>query len=382
MEAPAAARIAIDATPLLGPVTGVGTMVRELATRLPAALAASTGPPVDLGGYVVSVRGRRDLTDALPAGLEPILTPIPARLAHRAWRSLDRPRVCADRDLVHGTNYVVPPGPGARLVTVHDLTAWRYPELVDRHSRHYPALVARAIDCGAHVHVVSDHVRQEVVSDLRVPADRVHLVRNGFTPGPVGDADAGRTQIGRPYVLALGTIEPRKDHVTLVRAIARLVDRFDDLVLALVGPPGWGSEQLDREIEALGLSTRVRRLGWVDAGRKADLLAGAELLAFPSRYEGFGLPVLEAMGAGVPVVSTVAGAIPEVAGDAAELVPPGDPDVLAEAVATVLEDEQTRARLVAAGRQRVRQFPWDRSAAALARLYRQLTGERAEVATG
>ena len=356
-------------------------MVRELATRL-SAEAADEGRPIELTGYLVSVRGRRALADALPAGWQARPTPYPARLVHKVWQLVDRPTVCADHDLVHGTNYVVPPGARTRLVTVHDLTAWRFPELVDDHSRRYPDLVDRAVRTGAHVHVVSAHVRDEVIHDLAVPSDRVHHVANGYTAGPAGNAAGGRSRIGRPYLLAVGTIEPRKDHVTLVRALARiLADRPDGPDLVLAGPEGWGSDPLDREVAALGLAPRIHRLGWVTAQVKADLLAGAEALVFPSLYEGFGLPVLEAMGAGVPVVATDIGAVSEVAGDAALLVPTGDADRLAEAVLTAVEDGEERSRLIAAGRTRVDRFNWDDSATAMATLYRTLTGSLATLPT-
>lgn len=379
----------MDITSLLGPRTGIGAMVDALTARLPALLNGPDGGDlgngdngevsgsVELTGYIASVRGRRDLRSVAPAGWEISALPYPARVAHRLWRSIDVPAV-GRFDLIHGPNYVVPPaGAGARLVTVHDLTAWRYPELVNDYCRHYPEHLRRAVATGAHVHAVSHFVAGELTGDLNVPAERVHVVENGYhRRGTDGDADRGRAAAGGPYVLTVGTVEPRKDHVGLVKAMAEVWTRFPEVRLVIVGQDGWGADQLDRTVARLGCADRVIRPGYVDAGLKQDLLAGAELLAFPSRYEGFGIPILEAMDAGVPVVSTTAGAIPEVAGGAAVLVEPGQPEAMAHAIGTVLSDEGHRAALVNAGRTNANRYSWDRAAATMAALYRTLVADR------
>jgi glycosyltransferase involved in cell wall biosynthesis len=359
----------MDLTALLGPRTGVGQMVRQLADRLPRQ------PGLDLTGLLVSWRGRGEATEVVPTGwdLQPLA--LPARLAHGAWRRFDRPRL-RGFDLVHGPNYTVPPtAGGVRLVTVHDLTAWRYPELVDSHSRHYPRHLARVLADGGHVHAVSHHVARELEEDLAVDPERIHVVPNGLGPAPPGDGARGRARVGAPYVLAIGTIEPRKDYVSLVRAMAAIWPVLPDLRLVIAGPSGWGRPELDAVIDELGVADRVLCLGYVSDRAKADLLDGAEVMAYPSLYEGFGLPVLEAMQAGIPVVSTTAGAIPEVAGRAAVLVEPRDPSALAGALLTVLEDDGLRAQLGEAGRRRAAGFSWDDTADELARTYRLLTGE-------
>ena len=302
--------------------------------------------------------------------------PLPARLTHDSWRRFDRPRL-KGFDLVHGPNYVVPPtDSGARLVTVHDLTAWRFPELVDHHSRRYPEYLQRAVDEGAHIHAVSHFVGQELQDELGIHPDRIHVVRNGFEAMPAGDRARGRSLVGSPYVLAIGTIEPRKDYVTLVRAMAAIWPIIPDVKLVIVGTDGWGRGDLDDVVAELGVQDRVRCLGYVSDPVKADLLAGAELLAFPSIYEGFGLPILEAMEAGVPVVSTHAGAIPEVAGRAAVLVEPRDPSALAGALLSVLEDEALRRQLAEAGKRQVGGHSWDRTVEELMDVYRLLVGDR------
>ncbi len=360
--------VAMDLTALVGPVTGVGQVVLQLATRLPQY------PSLDLTGLLVSWRGRRELAEVIPPGwaMRPLM--LPARLAHLLWSRFDRPRLHGF-DLVHGPNYVVPPTEGAvRIVTVHDLTAWRYPELVDDHSRTFPRQLSLAVDQGAHVHTVSNFVAVELEDELGLDPERIHVVHNGVAHVGAGDGRRGRDLVGGPYVLAIGTVEPRKDYATLIRAMDSIWPIFPDLRLAIAGPEGWGSDDLDRVVEELGAGPRVRRLGYVSDAVKADLLHGAEALAFPSLYEGFGLPVLEAMQVGLPVVASRAGAIPEVVGRAGVLVEPRDPPALAGALLAVLEDDELRASLGAAGRQRAGNFSWDRSANQLVSVYHHLTG--------
>lgn len=360
-------RVAVDATPLMNRPTGVGVMTAALLNRL-----AQSGE-LDVHGYVVSWRARDHYRTSMPGGVTPLRLAWPARLAHRTWQRSAIPRLPGAWDVVHGTNYVVPPArSGARLVTVHDLTAWRFPQLVDDHSRAYPALLRRAVAGGAHLHCVSEAIGGELVGELAIDPAIVHVVPNGFDPVEPGDAAAARRRIDAPYVLALGTIEPRKDYVGLVRAMAAVWADHPDVKLVIIGGHGWGTEAFEAAVRNSGAQDRVVRVGYVADTDKADLMAGAELLVYPSVYEGFGLPVLEAMDHGLPVVATAVDAVAEVAGDGAELVAPGDPDALASAIVAVLTDEERRDRLVTAGHRRAAEFSWDRTGAAMIDLYRQL----------
>ncbi len=335
--------------------------------------------------YAASWRGRHDLADRLPVGVRAVDRPMAARPLREAWRRVDAPPVqwwTGPVDTVHGTNYVVPPaGRAGRVVTVHDLTPVRFPELANRDTLQYPELVRRAVDRGALVHTDSTFVAEEVRSWLGVPDDRVVPVLLGLAPQLAGDPAAGRRRAlgdGRAegrYVLAVGTVEPRKDLPGLVAAFDRIAPDLDDLRLVIAGPDGWGADALDRAIAASPNRDRVHRLGWVDDRARADLLAGATAVAYPSRYEGFGFVPLEAMAAGVPVVCTDAGSLPEVVGDAAAIVPVGDVDALADALAQVCDDADRRADLVARGRRRAATFSWERCADGLVALYRRAAEE-------
>jgi glycosyltransferase involved in cell wall biosynthesis len=300
-----------------------------------------------------------------------------AQPLRQLWRRMDAPPIewwTGTVDVVHGPNFVVPPARrAAQICTVHDLTCVRYPELCTSDTLQYPGLIARAIQRGAHIHTVSEFVANEVRDHFAVDPARVHVVPNGIAAVAHGDPARGRALArGAPYILAMGTVEPRKDLPTLVRAFDAVAGAQSDLRLLIAGQDGWGADALTDSIGRARHRDRIDRLGWVDDRARSDLLAGAELFAYPSLYEGFGLPPLEAMAAGTPVVTTRAGALPEVVGDAALLVPPGDVDGVAGALIRLLDDESERVRLVEKGRRRVSLYSWDRTAEALVGVYRAL----------
>lgn len=367
-------RIAVDLTSLLDPPTGVTNVLR----RHLDGLGERTGAAVV--GFAVSWRGRERIAAVVPEGSVDALVrrPMAARPLRQAWLRTDHPRIerwTGRVDALWGPNFVVPPaGPRtARLASVHDLTCIRHPELCTADVLQYPTLLRRAARSGAHFHVVSRFVGDEVADAFDVDADRVHVVRNGVDPAPPGDASRGRSLAGTStYVLAIGTVEPRKDHPGLVRAFDALDTADAHLVIA--GADGWGADALTAALAASPAARqgRVRRLGFVTDAQRADLLAGAVCLAYPSLYEGFGLPPLEAMAAGTAVVATAAGALPEVLGDAADLVPVGDTDALAGALARVLADDEHRADLVGRGSARAAALTWDEPRRDLAALLTSL----------
>ncbi|MFN0089920.1 MAG: glycosyltransferase family 4 protein [Acidimicrobiales bacterium] len=368
--------MALDVTPLLSRPTGVGVMTRELVSRL------ADSPGLALSGFALSWRGRGRLAAVLPAGVAPLRRPMAARPLRALWRRADRPPIewwTGPVEVVHGPNFVTPPAArAAEVVTVHDLTPLRYPELCTADTLAYPELVRRALRRGAWVHAVSPFVAAEVVAELGASPDRVVCVPNGVTrPAAEGDPALGRALAGGDrFVLALGTVEPRKDLPTLVAAFDALAAEDGELRLVLAGPDGWGAAALDAAVQAARHRRRIVRLGWVEEHQRAALLAAARVYAYPSLYEGFGLPTLEAMAAGAVVVTTTAGALPDTVGDAALLAPPGAPDALAETLRRALEDDALRAELVARGAAQVERFSWARAAVALEQLYRRAWQER------
>jgi glycosyltransferase involved in cell wall biosynthesis len=261
------------------------------------------------------------------------------------------------------------------VVTVHDVTFLRFPELCTPDTLRYPGLLRRAIARGAVVHTPSEFVAAEVRELLDAPADRVAAIHSGVPEVRDGDATRGRTLAAADrYVLALGTIEPRKNLTTLVRAFDRVADTDHELGLVLAGPSGWDAARVQSAIDVSAARTRIVQTGFVSDRDRADLLAGATVFAYPSVYEGFGFPPLEAMQCGVPVVAGDAGALPEVLGDAAVLVTPTDVDALADAIRTLAgESDADRATRVARGRERVGRYDWATTADRMMHLYRSLT---------
>jgi len=363
-------RVAVDATPLLGHRTGIGhstaALLEELADRLDVTLRA----------YAVTWSGRRNLATLVPHGVTPCARRVPARAARWLWRRADHPRIerwTGPVDVVHGTNFVAPPSRAPAIVTVHDLTCVRFPELCTSDTLEYPRLLRRALDRGAVVHVVSDTVADEVRDTFSLAADRVVRIYPGVMSVTGGDPASGRALSGRDrYVLALGTIEPRKNLEALVRAFDAVAADDDTLGLVLAGPDGLGASRVHDAIAGARSAARITTLGYVDDPTRADLLAGSTAFAYPSLYEGFGHPPLEAMSVGIPVVATRAGALGEVLGDAALLVDPSDDDALASGLARVVTESALRDELVERGRTRTQRYSWTASADEMAALYRRV----------
>ncbi|MBK5223749.1 MAG: glycosyltransferase family 4 protein [Acidimicrobiia bacterium] len=360
-------RVALDATSLLGPLTGVGVFTSALLHHLPS--------DIDVVAYATSWRGRGRLSAQLPTHVTASTRPQAARPLREIWRRANWPPIelwTGPVDVVHGTNFVVPPTRAGSVVSVHDLTFHHHPEMCTAPTLQYPSLIRRAIARGAWVHTDSQFVADEVVEVYGAAPERVVAVPLGVHPPVHADAAEGhRIAGGDRYVVAVGTVEPRKDLPLLVEAFDELAATDPELRLVHAGPDGWGADAFTERIDRSPHRDRIVRLGWVDDATRSALLHGAAVLAYPSRYEGFGLPPLEAMSVGTPVVATAVGSLPEVLGDAAILVPPSDASALAEALALVIDDVAERARLVRLGIARATHHRWDRCAAGMVALYRR-----------
>ena len=279
-------------------------------------------------------------------------------------------------DVFHGMDHVGIPlvgRSGKYVVTVHDVIPLILPETFTPRHRLVVRLALARVRRKADLVVVPSHaVKRDVVRRVGLPEDRVVVTHEGCEPRfrPVRSEGALRdvaARYGLPprYVLAVGTLEPRKNLTTLLEAFARLrrdgaVDA--DLRLVLAGARGWLDEPIFATVRSLGLEDAVRFTGFVDDDDLPAVYSGAALFVFPSLHEGFGLPLLEAMACGVPVVTSNVSSMPEVAGDAATLVDPRDGEGLAAAIARSLRDAPLRGRLREAGIARARQFSWEATA--------------------
>jgi glycosyltransferase involved in cell wall biosynthesis len=261
------------------------------------------------------------------------------------------------------------------VVTVHDAVPWTHPEtLTPRGARWHRAMVDRAARLADAVVVPTQAVADDLTRYVRFRSSPV-VVGEGVSPALSGPPDAGdraralELPVG-DYLVTLATIEPRKGLDVLLEALAR--PGVPDVPLLVVGQPGWGSVDVAGLTAELGLGARVRQLGRLADADLAVVLARAAALVAPSRAEGFGLPVLEAMALGVPVVSSDVPALVEVGGGATVTVPAGDPSALADALAEVLGTPAMRTRLADAGRLRSADYSWSSAADRLWELYLSL----------
>ncbi len=360
-------RVGLDATPLLGRPTGVGRYVSGLL----GGLCALADPP-ELVLSAFTARGASGLAGraaAAGAGAARVSgRRLPARALHAAWRRSDLPPVellTGRVDVFHGTNFVLPPARrAAGVVTVHDLTYARFPDLVSAASRSYRDLVPRALRSGALVLTPSEAMADEVSAHYGIDRGRVRATGLGvdrawFETSPPTPAE--RVGLGLPerYILFVGNREPRKNLPVLLRAHEALrAEDSDAPPLVLVGPPGWGDAA---DLSASGVVVA----GYLDDAQLRLVTAGAACLTFPSRYEGFGLPPLEALASGVPVVASDLPVLREVLGEHAHYAAAGSADALAEGLRQIL----TCPPAPEAGRAWAARWTWRRCAEATLSAY-------------
>jgi glycosyltransferase involved in cell wall biosynthesis len=283
-------------------------------------------------------------------------------------------------DVLHCPVNVLPlitPCPAA--LTIHDLTFLTYPDRFKQERRTYLwALTRLSARKASRIMTDSANTRQDVTRLLDVSADKIEVVYPGvdpaFHPRPAEEIRAFRQSKGLPeqFILYVGTLEPRKNVDTLIRAYALLTERMPRVCpLVIAGARGWMVERIFAEVERAALGDRIRFPGYVEAAELPLWYGAASLFVYPSLYEGFGLPVLEAMACGTPVVVSDVSSLPEVVGDAGVRVDPRSSDQLADSLAEILQSSAKREQMAAAGLTRAASFTWERAADQAARIYRQ-----------
>jgi glycosyltransferase involved in cell wall biosynthesis len=359
-------RLLLDASAVPARPVGAGVYTSRLAAALDRLGECEL--------HLLARRGDADRWRALaPGGTVHAVVP-PARPARLAWEQARAPALAARLgvDVWHGPHYTIPLRLRVPAVTtIHDLTFFEHPEWHERSKvaffrRMIPASAARA----AAIVAVSG-ATAGAVEEVLEPAAPVLTIAHGvdhdrFRPAPPGDpADlAGIDPLGvrPPYVVFVGTIEPRKAVPTLVEAFARLAGDHPDLRLVLAGADGWGTEEARAAVAASGFATRVVRVRWVPDEALPALLRQAAAVAYPSHEEGFGLPALEALACGAPLVTSAESPMAEFAGPAALLVPPGNVGALAWALNRLLTDTELAGRLRQEGPKSAAPYTWEASA--------------------
>ncbi len=363
--------IALDAHLLSGAQSyrsaGVHQYIVHLLEHLPQA-----------GCRVTALLGPQSVPPAANVDVQRSRWPTGRPLVRALWEQLCQPAALrrAQVDLVHGPAFVVPLlARCLSVVTVHDLSFLRYPQLFRPANRLYLRTLTRAsLHRARRVIAVSAHAAHEITALLGVAAPKIDVVYHGidphFRPLPADEIAAFRARRGLPerLLLYLGTLEPRKNLVRLVEAFARL--RQPDLRLVLAGGRGWYDQEIPRRVAELGLADRVIFPGYVPPAELPLWYNAAVAFAFPSLYEGLGMPVLEAQACGTPVLTSNCSALPEAAGDAALLVDPTDVAAIADGLDRLLTDSPTHQSLRQRGLAHAAGFTWTKTAAETVAVYR------------
>jgi glycosyltransferase involved in cell wall biosynthesis len=371
--------VALDGMPLASQLTGVGHYTFELARSLALATPGdqfSLLSPLPLSPAVLEVIKQR-----LPANLS--FKNLNRNLVNRRWWSVGLPLYLkrSNFDLFHGTNYEIPLwSKTPSVVTIHDLSLFLHPEahephLVRRAKRRLPLMTRSA----SRIVTPTEAVKKEVCERLKIDAEKVVVTpeapRAVFQKREHDETIDTRKRlgVGDEFILFVGTLEPRKNLQRLVEAfeiVLRTMPLTPQLVIA--GGRGWLMDDFAASIQRRGLSERIRFTGYLNDDELCALYSTCKLFVYPSLYEGFGLPPLEAMACGAPVITSNIASIKEAAGEAARLVDPLSPPAIATAITELLTDEEARQRVAAAGRERVKDFTWELTALKTLEVYRKL----------
>ncbi|MBI2908851.1 MAG: glycosyltransferase family 4 protein [Chloroflexi bacterium] len=379
-------RIGIDFASAAAQRAGIGRFTRELVKAL---------LELDRGNEYVLVKTSDgealDLSEFGHSNLSFRSLPVSHRWSIILWHRLGLPLpldwLTGRLDLYHATDFVLPPLRCRKTVlTIHDLSFLVRPECAHpKVARFLSKAVPKSIRRATLIHANSENTKRDLMERLGVAPEKIEVVYEGVTPGYTRVTDEARLEqvrrkyrLDKPFVLSVGTLEPRKNHARLIEAHSALRERRLPQELLIAGGSGWLYEETLPLPGKLGLEDSVRFLGFVPDDDLPALMSLADVFAYPSLYEGFGLPVVEAMACGTPVVASNTSCLPEIAGDAALLVDPTDVSSLADALYRAATDDDLRRVMAKRGLARAARFTWRAAAGRMLILYRRL-GEDSQV---
>lgn len=370
-------KIGIDATPLPRQPFGAGKYIIELVRHLAQ----------QAGGHRLVVfattHGRRQIGSPATNNLEWVTVPDMPSALRLIWEQARLPHLARRHglDLLHSLHYTSPYSLSCpSVVTFHDMTFLLFPELHTRAKRTlFPRLIRLSAERAAALVAVSESTRRDAIRLLGLPPGRVHVTPLGVSEAfrPIHDAQAlaerrRKYRLPEAFVLFVGLIEPRKNLPLLLRAYARLAARRDIPPLVLAGRGGWGARQVEQLVKTLGLQEKVHFAGYFPDCDLPFVYNLAQVLVYPSTYEGFGLPPLEAMACGTPVIATDAAALAENIGEAGLLIPPLDEQALEDALQTLIDNPALQKHLAQVGIKQAAEFSWERTARLTLKVYESL----------
>ncbi|NCC52809.1 MAG: glycosyltransferase family 1 protein [Spartobacteria bacterium] len=367
-------RICVDIQSAVAQRAGVGRYTSSLVEELPR-LAGDD----DIQCFFFDFQ-RKGLPVNVPRAHLRVNRWLPGRLAQKAWKTLAWPPfnwLAGPADLYHFPNFILPPlTHGRSVVTIHDLAFLRYPETIEpRNLRYLSARIRDTVERADAVITVSEFTARELCELLQVPRARVFSIHEGLSSriarpeAPAITSMKERYGLEQPYLLFVGTLEPRKNIPFLIDVFEHLQE---DVSLVIAGMRGWKDEPIMERIRTSPKAGQIHYLSYVPEGDLPALYAGAELFVFPSIYEGFGFPPLEAMACGTPVISSAAGSLPEVLHPAASIMNDFCAEAWAAHIQTLLTDETLRGAMRRDGIEHVRKYTWASCAQQTWDVYRQV----------
>lgn len=363
-------RVALELQPCCGDRSGIGTYTYELARRL------KSGGGLEFSGNVFNFLNRDDNRAALEGIDMPVHVKksLPYGVYRRIWHSLpiSYEMFFPKADLTVFFDYIVPPRvSGHVMTTIHDMTYSRFPNTMDlRNLNRIRRDIDNSVERSSRILTVSEFSKKEIISLLGVSPEKVRVVYNAPSiSNEMASMESLQKKYGisSPYLLYVGTIEPRKNVIRLLRAFAQLKEEMGiPHQLVLAGSMRWRAEEFQHAISGNCWKDQIILTGYVSGAEKNALYRYADAFVFPSLYEGFGIPPLEAMSFGCPVICSNKASLPEVIGEAGTYIEPEDVVSIAQGIWNVISSPEYRETVVEKGRQQSRKFSWENSAKKLA----------------